>query len=105
MSGGPPGWDLQLPSAGFKQKLIEQRALDLGLGTCQIGGMAPDELRAALRLSESQRVLHVILGGPRDPVPNPAAERQARLVERIRRLRPDQVRALLAARKRAQEEE
>jgi SagB-type dehydrogenase family enzyme len=102
---GEDGERLALLEAGAMTQLLEQQAHELGLDTCQIGGMAPEELRAALRLSETQRVLHVILGGPRDPTPTPAAERQARLVERIRRLRPDQVRGLLAARKRAQEEE
>lgn len=86
--------------AGLMTQTLDLAAPLLGLGLCQLGGVAADAAATALNLSPRQRVIHVIAGGepdaaaPGPDIPDEPA-RLARMIDRIERLDDAAVRALL----------
>jgi epothilone synthetase B len=60
--------DFCLLEAGYMSQLLMMQATEQQLGLCPIGGIAEDELRAMLRLSESHLLLHSLVGGRIEPV-------------------------------------
>ena len=96
---------LSLLEAGAVAHLLEDSARRHGLGTCQIGQVEEAPVRACLDLAPSHTLLHTLIGGPIDPLDRPATDRKARMIERIRRLAPHEVQALLAARKATPEDD
>jgi amino acid adenylation domain-containing protein len=91
--------------AGIVGQLLDVESRSIGLGLCHVGRLNFEEIRPLFQLSDSQILIHSMLGGlPADgPSPSGADDgvRASRLLERVRQLGPDEVRALLAARKAA----
>jgi SagB-type dehydrogenase family enzyme len=90
--------------AGLMTQLFELAAQACGLGLCQIGSADNEAVRVLLGLSDRHRLLHMIVGGypdesPQATMPPDTTEegRLARLFQRIERLSPEEVRALLDA--------
>jgi len=66
--------------AGHMTQLLEMRAADFDIGLCQIGGLETPDLMGLLQLSDTQLVLHGLLGGgisdiapPKQPAADPKA--------------------------------
>nr|ABL74946.1 TlmIII [Streptoalloteichus hindustanus] len=55
--------DFAMFEAGAMTQLLMEVATELGLGLCPVGAMETAPLRDVLRLGESDRFLHVLLGG------------------------------------------
>ncbi len=104
---GDRGFHYAALEAGAMCQLLETSGAQWAIGLCQIGDLEFDPLRRLFRLGETQVLVHSLLGGSVDdrPAADLAAasvadreqERRARLLEQIRSLSPDEVRALLEA--------
>jgi pyochelin synthetase len=93
--------------AGIMSQLLDAAAPKLGIGLCHIGHIEFEHIRPLFRLDPSHVFLHSMVGGSQEEAPQPAvetklavsaAERAERLREQVKRLSPDEVRRVLAAR-------
>jgi amino acid adenylation domain-containing protein len=88
--------------AGILTHLLETRACRHGIGLCSIGSIDFEPIRPWFDLNPSQVLIHSLVGGRidedagRDAAP---AGRAANLEERIRKMSPEEVQALLKAHK------
>jgi SagB-type dehydrogenase family enzyme len=95
--------------AGIMTHLLESRAYTHGIGLCSIGTIDFEQIRPWFGLNQSQVLIHSIVGGLIDEDAGGAAgktkrDRIASLQEKIRKLSPEQVQALLKAHKTASSE-
>ena len=88
--------------AGILTHLLETRAYQHGIGLCSIGTIDFDQIRPWFDLSNSHVLIHSIVGGriEEDTESGPApGGRVASLQERISKMSPEEVKALLNAHK------
>ena len=99
--------------AGVMAHALELAAVECGLGLCQIGSIEFDRIRSLFDLSVGHVLVHSLLGGlpvcdtalTADAAPAAASDaRVGTLLDRIKDLSPEQVRALLAANRGSAEE-
>jgi SagB-type dehydrogenase family enzyme len=89
--------------AGGMAHLLEMAGPPVGIGLCQIGTIEFDRIRQHFDLDDSHVLVHSLLGGLIDkeevalPTGQDDASKVAHMVERIKRLSPEEVRALLEA--------
>jgi pyochelin synthetase len=100
--------DFCLLEAGGMAQLLMSVAPACGIGLCPVGQVDEDRIRRLFALDEDHELVHSLLGGALDPVsggPNELATRRslreevrgARMLERIKGLSPEDLRALLQA--------
>jgi amino acid adenylation domain-containing protein len=94
--------------AGIMAQLLDASAPRLGIGLCHIGHIEFEPIRPLFRLDPSHVLIHSMVGGSPEEAakvasdPKPAvssADRAERLREQIKRLSPDEVKRMLAARR------
>ncbi len=92
--------------AGLIAQLLETFAAGTGIGVCNVGSLEFDRIRKLFHLETSHVLIHSMLGGATESAmstltePAPGADegaRVARMAERIRKLSPEDVKALLDA--------
>jgi SagB-type dehydrogenase family enzyme len=93
--------------AGIIAHLLEVAAPASGIGLCQIGSIDFERIRHLFKLEDTHVLVHSLVGGPiddnRSAIEEKAdgrpddAEKAAKLLERIKRLSKDEVKALLNA--------
>jgi SagB-type dehydrogenase family enzyme len=89
--------------AGIMTHLLESRAYQHGIGLCSIGSIDFDQIRPMFDLSPSQVLIHSIVGGRIEDGVDAGAlqtDRLASLQERIKKMSPDEVKAMIQAHKR-----
>ncbi len=84
--------------AGAMAHLLEVASPPLGIALCPVASPARSALAGLLELGPDHEPLHALLGGPREPEPEPDGEPLERLLQRVSALSPEQARALLEAR-------
>lgn len=93
---------------GIISQLLDSAALHLGLGLCHIGHLEFDKIRPLFQLDPSHVFIHSMLAGmPEDTeyvpidakLPVTTAERVDRLRDMVKRLNPEEVKRLLAAKR------
>ncbi len=88
--------------AGIITHLLESRAYEHGIGMCSIGSIDFDQIRPMFDLKPSQVLIHSSVGGRIEDGLEAGAlqtDRMASLQERIKKMSPDEVRAMLKAHK------
>jgi amino acid adenylation domain-containing protein len=94
--------------AGIMAQLLDAAAPKLGIGLCHIGHIEFEPIRALFRLDPSHVFIHSMVGGSLEEAEKAAsdtkpavssADRAERLRDQIKRLSPEEVRRMLAARR------
>jgi amino acid adenylation domain-containing protein len=88
--------------AGILTHLMESRAYQHGIGLCSIGTIDFEQIRPWFDLSKSHVLIHSLVGGRIDEDGGQTAargDRVANLQERIQKMSPEEVKALLKAHK------
>jgi SagB-type dehydrogenase family enzyme len=88
--------------AGIMTHLLESRAYQHGIGLCSIGSIDFDQIRPMFDLNPSQVLIHSIVGGRIEDGVDASTlktDRVASLQERIKKMSPDEVKAMLQAHK------
>jgi SagB-type dehydrogenase family enzyme len=93
--------------AGIMTHLLESRAYEHGIGLCSIGSIDFDQIRPMFHLNPSQVLIHSIVGGRIEEGVDAGAlqtDRVASLRERIKKMSPDEVKAMLRAHREGSDE-